>query len=54
MVIEAIANSSTLPYTAVIQDIVMSQKYRAGNTGSEGEETHVRTSDAQSHCRLVG
>ena len=36
-----------------IPDIVMSHN-TGPKIGSEGEETHVRTPHAKSHCRLAG
>ena len=40
-------------YICSIPDIVMSNN-TGPEYGSEGEESYVRTSDAQGHCRLVG
>lgn len=53
MALKRIAKACALNYTEAIPDIVMSNN-TGPEYGSEGEETHVRTSDAKSHCRLVG
>jgi hypothetical protein len=51
--LKRIAKACALNYKDAIPDIVMSNN-TGPEYGSEGEETHVRTSDAQGYCRLVG
>jgi hypothetical protein len=51
--INDVAKQLCVLYIAPIPDIVMSNN-TGPEYGSEGEKSHVRTSDAESHCRLVG
>ena len=52
-VLKSIAKPAFPLYTAPIPDSTMSNN-TGPEYGSEGEESYVRTSDAQGHCRLVG
>jgi hypothetical protein len=51
--LNVIAKLCFTDYTVLIPDIVMSNN-TGPKYGSEGEESYVRTTDAESHCCLVG